>query len=148
MEAGGLDRPGALAGVAGKRAQIDRATVIPIDQSTPDNCVSACIASILEIPLADVPAFMAPRDDRGWERAAKWLAARGYRLVDRSHGFGRGYVLLRGVSPRGSRHCVVGFDGKIVHDPYPTRAGLDTIDFVTELIRTTMPSLLAGRKAP
>lgn len=37
-----------------------------------------------------------------------------------------GYHVACGKSPRSDQeHAVVALDGKIVHDPHPTRAGLD-----------------------
>src|SRR5579863_3253137 len=108
-----------------------------IDQISSTGCVPACIASITGIPIGEIPDFMAPRDGSGWSRVRAWLRTRGWAAVDlqaKSLGRGRGYVLLRGVSPRGSRHCVVGLDGRIVHDPHPSKVGMVSIDTVTELV--------------
>jgi hypothetical protein len=107
--------------------------VIPLDQTTPYNCMTACIASVLELPIRAVPFFIAGHDGRAWVRARAWLAARGLEAVDVPHGFGPRYTLFRGYSPRGTRHCVVAYDGEIVHDPHPTHVGLVSVDHVTEI---------------
>ena len=108
------------------------------DQATPTSCVRACLASLLDLPLAGVPDLMAPRDGRGWARVRAWLQARGRKLIDVPDARGCGFVLLRGVSPRGTRHCVIGRDDGIgvyvVHDPHPSRAGLVKIDRISDLV--------------
>lgn len=97
------------------------------------NCVQACVASVLEAPLSEVLhcAHMTH---------SLWLPCL------EKHGFAwiktpinvrfNGYHLICGMGPReiigldGHKfpvaHCVVGFNGEIVHDPHPSRAGLTT----------------------
>ncbi|MBY0548701.1 MAG: hypothetical protein K2W95_15635 [Candidatus Obscuribacterales bacterium] len=94
------------------------------------NCYRACIASILEIDIDDIPPFetMGGFNDGGesgdewWRVYTEWLAARG--LLESRHPVeqGRvpkGYSILGGRSPRfpETGHCVVAKDGEIVHDP-------------------------------
>lgn len=48
------------------------------------DCFSACLASILELPLEDVPVFTGPpyRDRAAWQLAVNdWLRIRGYTMV-------------------------------------------------------------------
>lgn len=107
------------------------------------NCFQACIASVLEMNLDDVPHFaqlsVEKEVARGvppeiafkestdwWYLLNDWLAARGLYYVQ----FGQadqwhediiarlGYHLIIGPSPRGDYdHVVVGQAGAIVHDP-------------------------------
>lgn len=115
--------------------------MIPVDQQflhDPANgqegdCFRACIASILELPIEDVPHFAqltGGRSEDFWNMAYDWLEDRGYGYVHSTmlNGpiFSKGsYHLLSGPSPRGiGWHCVVALCGKIVHDPHPSRAGL------------------------
>lgn len=105
--------------------------MIPIEQTkfgTKGNCLAACIASILGVPLADVPEC-----DGGayGSRLMEWFTARNLCLVgipitsrkeDGSawtHYYG--YTILIARSPREGSHAVVLKDGKIVHDPHPER---------------------------
>lgn len=97
------------------------------------DCMRACIASLLELPIADVPHF-AQLDADG--KGDFWFAVTAF---CRSHGFAfvtvRGqfvwaedaiYHIIAGPSPRGNgtHHAVVGLNGRIHFDPHPSRAGL------------------------
>jgi hypothetical protein len=104
----------------------------PVDQNAfgPEkgNCFSACVASILELPIDDVPQFMT--SENWWHGFARWCARQGYlALVDYrvpDEPATLGYSILGGESPRhpGSGHAVVALDGVMVHDPHPDRTGL------------------------
>lgn len=115
--------------------------MIPIDQTTfgfpsptnpGGNCFTACVASLLELTIDEVP-FFAGHEDRWWDVFVEWLDERGfwplcYRLTadtPRPSGF----YILGGQSPRkpddpSALHAVVAHGDKIVHDPHPSRAGL------------------------
>lgn len=92
--------------------------------------MSAALASILEIPLEDVPNFYdAGPTEAHWHSAlTSWLAGRGFGLlevnVERSDSevLGlKGYAIASGPSPRHPDiwHATVWKDGAIVHDPMP-----------------------------
>jgi hypothetical protein len=98
------------------------------------NCLNACLASILEIPLEDVPWF---GTGPFWEeRQNKWLAQFDLVAIDiKVDSFYKGdlrflgFHLINGPSPRGTGenefwHSVVGYQGKMVHDPHPSGDGL------------------------
>ena len=108
-----------------------------IDQTTFSeglgNCFSACVASILEVSLEDVPFFGA--DELWWARFSEWLEARNLYAVCLKHRAGRapvGYHILSGKSPRGEfLHSVVAKGEDIVHDPHPSRANIqDRVDCI------------------
>lgn len=107
------------------------------------NCLQACLASLLELPLDDVPNFCSP--DLGpvekWSlRMQSWLAevhGLGWIPVLPSDqgeatypegtviGYPRGLSIKTGKSPRGDfQHSCVARDGEIVHDPYPGGGGV------------------------
>jgi len=105
------------------------------------NCLAACVASILALPLADVPNFVNAEEFP--ENFYAWLECRGlgyaWMLVKNADGgaispellpdvvksIGTvGFHLIYGTSPRGFLHSCVGYAGKVVHDPHPSRAGL------------------------
>ena len=112
----------------------------PVDQTTfgfpGGNCFSACVASILELPIEDVPYFMGDGTAEGtggqwWDRFLAWLAPRGYVAVYHPEGSAapEGLHILSGHSPRrpedrGAMHAVVARGTEILHDPHPSRAGL------------------------
>lgn len=63
-------------------------------QTTPTNCLSACIASLLEIPIAEVPNFTEAEQGQGniampsaghpawWNLLQKWLAEKGFLFIE------------------------------------------------------------------
>ena len=93
------------------------------------NCFAACIASIMEKPLIQIPNFCAHKD---WVlRLNTWLAHMGLYYMEFRSEFNHGkedwgFHIMSGPSPRlkGFYHSVVGFKGEIIHDPHPSRTGL------------------------
>lgn len=127
----------------------------PVDQTTfglpGGNCFSACVASLLEIPIDEVPYFMgdtgevlAGDDPEKWfERFEQWLSPRGlYPILLDIHGISwrpAGLHILSGCSPRGrgradDLHSVVAQGSEILHDPHPSRDSVLTIRDVTVLV--------------
>ena len=113
----------------------------PIDQSSIEpgagNSLAACLASILEMPIEEVPDFQMGQDVDGLDSfldqkglAGAWLIGDLSLFLIRP--FCQEHVVIIGPSPRNpSRwHAVVGAcrakeDAlEIVHDPHPSRAGL------------------------
>ena len=111
------------------------------DPSRPDhrgNCWQTVLASVLELPLNEVPHFVQDEVDHDmavewhwWDRSWQWLRERGLMFtvaeVDNTPGE---YLLVSGKSPRGEGiyHVVIYKDGEMVHDPHPDRSGLLTVD--------------------
>jgi hypothetical protein len=104
----------------------------PVDQTTfgvgLGNCLSACVASLLHLPIEEVPHFGA--DDLWFQRLCDWLAPRGFYAMcihyDPDH-VPSGFYILGGKSPRGEfLHAVVANGRTIVHDPHPSRDELDS----------------------
>jgi len=102
----------------------------------PGNCLSACVASILEMPIEEVPLFVDRHDpsviaqDAGllWaSRLNKWLARFGLQAKFFEPGdpeIAPDYHILYGYSVLGNEHAVVGHAGRVIHDPHPSRTGL------------------------
>jgi len=97
------------------------------------NCFPACLASILEIPLASIPHFCRDHKDHV-AAAAEWLSGHNITLVhvqfdkknpesieDEFFAKQKGlhHIMCGHTYPGGLGHVVVGLDGKIVHDPLP-----------------------------
>lgn len=119
--------------------------MIPVDQTEfnwpESNCFSACVASILHLPISDVPTFAKYEDP--WEHVTTWLKERGFYLYDfalrdpfDTEQAPLGFHIVTGKSPRHEtfRHCVVAKGTEIVHDPHPSRAGIETRDEFTCII--------------
>lgn len=132
--------------------------MIPVDQSVIDagsglgNCFSACVASLLEMPIENVPTFhlRGERDNVWMSRLDAWLEPFGlyalhFEIKPAHHEFvtegiyklrsaeipGRGLsvppnvlYIRAGLSPRGHQHAVIAKGHYIVHDPSPTKTGL------------------------
>lgn len=96
------------------------------------NCYAACVASLLEIPLVDVPHLhgaegMTEKGYDGYrERLYRWLRARNLEPLyfKAQHDWiPSGYAIMAVRSPRCPEieHAVVARDGVVVWDPHPQR---------------------------
>lgn len=102
----------------------------PIDQADTDDCFRACVASLFELSLADVPHFI--RDEAWPECVNTWLRERGVpiRAIPLDGGreiitfLGDVRIIITGFSPRDVRHAVIARGKKLEHDPHPSRAGI------------------------
>lgn len=106
------------------------------------NCLMACIASILEVPMD--PDF--EMGDNWWQRCWDFSESLGQRIACISataEGIApSGYTIATGDGPRGYLHCVVVQDGRIVHDPHPAGGGIANVrDFIyfVPLCKTDLP---------
>lgn len=101
------------------------------------DCQRAVVASLLELPIAEVPHFLAlaqndPSDY--WDMLQAFCRAHGFAYLTMPARCGTlffgevgdVYHEIAGPSPRGNSvtHAVVGCNGEIVFDPHPSRAGL------------------------
>jgi len=116
------------------------------------NCLSACIASILELKIEEVPVFIS---SDWWNDLQKWLQSKGYFAIDIEAKNKEGYcnfyevpkglyVILTGDSPRGDfLHCVVGiidYDNNkmianYIHDPHPDNSFLKNIQRIKFIVK-------------
>lgn len=108
------------------------------------NCLQACVASLLELNLEDVPHFVLEED---WVEALdRWLSEFDLQSIDVDLARTRqqegdmwkplGYHLINGKSPRSNcQHAVVGYNGEIVHDPHWDNDGLETQETWTLFVK-------------
>ena len=121
----------------------DQTTFVPRAGDDAGNCLQACVASLLGLPLEDVPNFAAVPEG-GTDGKSHWFFAFERWLRDRDLGVSVWYptrgcdwymapeslAIASGKSPRGDfQHSVVvrvtdGAEPELVHDPHPSRAGL------------------------
>lgn len=101
------------------------------------NCWAACVASLFELTLADVPDIefesvnSSPNSEdckRFWRIWRGWLRDRGYGMITVGKGEVNvlaGFLIETGPSPRGPwQHSVITEDGLLAHDPFPGGSGL------------------------
>ena len=105
-------------------------------ESGKGNCLSACLASLLEMSLKNVPYFV--ETDSWYGEVQQWLQEQGLQMVlvsvDGISRVGNIHHIIMGVGPRSGRHSVIGFNRKIVFDPHPSRDGLVSIDSYAFLV--------------
>ena len=108
----------------------------PVDQidfrEETGDCLRACIASILEFSIEEMPNFWeATQDARDfWKMVELWLTEhKGFKLIaievkaDHEYFLHGLLCIALGKSQRAKDHAVVWRDG-IIHDPHPTRMGI------------------------
>lgn len=108
----------------------------PVYQRTREDCFAACLASVVGVPLSDVPAMS------GWDELRAWLDTRRYEALVLHVGCGQipldlwrdwasrccpagspqretveGYAIATLEVMDRSLHAVVTHAGEIVHDP-------------------------------
>ena len=101
------------------------------------NCMQCCVSYMLGLPLESVPDFAT---DGGWERFSEFVESKGYAAVmlPGNSEFEADY-LASGTTERGTSHMVVMNDGKLVHDPHPSNAGLVEVQCVWLLAKRATP---------
>jgi hypothetical protein len=121
------------------------------------NCMAACLASILELAITDVPNFfdLAPDEPGPWWKVVRdWLRPHGFGII--TLGFEKaeswdelcldGYHIVSGKSPRleGAHHSTVWHRGRMVHDPHPDQTGIPAPETIEMLYPLDPGRLLAN----
>lgn len=101
-------------------------------EGRPGDCWKTCIASLLELPMDDVPHFV-EYGDMWWDVTQAFIKAivgndkelawwEDVQLIPA----GQEFLIGTGDSPRGDYQHAVIVDraARVVHDPHPSRAGL------------------------
>ena len=129
-------------------------TRVGVDPNAPGNCFTACVASILECSIADLPDEAAIVEELKAEHGGKWdtfpdrfkLGKSWPRLWDATQRecVRRGlwmlevsaplpdlqkmpddcWCIISAPSPRGINHACVGRGERVVHDPHPSGGGV------------------------
>jgi hypothetical protein len=126
--------------------------MIKVDQTTfgtEGNCYSACLASILELSILDVPCFINKKSE-WFNNVNDWLE-KNYKMgmlsvpipalknSDMNYFFNmtikkEPYNIIWGFSYEETVHACVGKGKMIVHDPHPRKTGLKKILYHNFLI--------------
>jgi hypothetical protein len=85
------------------------------------NCLQAAVASLLDLPLDNVPHFLESPD---FENTMVTFAAQHGYKIRYSWTTPPEFGLAHGPSPRGVSHAVVYRDSEFAWDPHPDRSGL------------------------
>jgi len=121
------------------------------------NALDACIASVLELPLEQVPHFNGEGAD--WVLALDQFVRRfgcspvviEQQALRYICWLSDVYSIASGRSERGDMHSVVWLGNKMVHDPHPDRTGLmgDPLSFTLFVMldpaRTDSVSVVSGK---
>lgn len=111
------------------------------------NCFQAAVASIMELPLDEVPNFIEFSDDEWFGKFIAFLDSKGCEYEWHYAGDGqdnKGWSIGSGISPRARKdykitHAVICFDGEIVFDVHPSREGILGGIYMYETIRRIEP---------
>lgn len=118
-------------------------TIYASDPKRQGNCVSACVATFLGLPLSEVPHFIehgeAINTSEGTEdRSAWWAMTVGFMaghaglwpvFLDRlEDALPHETLFVAGKGKRGVLHQVLYRDGELWHDPHPDRSGVVAIE--------------------
>ena len=110
------------------------------DKGEVGDCVRAVTASILDMDRKDVPHFV--KDNPGhqwyehWETFMKNNGIFPHMLTGpwEKTPVPIGYYLASGPVSRGCKHIVIMENGKLYHDPHPSREGLQEIEAIWMLL--------------
>lgn len=105
-------------------------TIFSVPGVSRGNCQQAAVASILGLPLEQVPNFNDCMEGF-WQGYENFLLSKGFidvRLP--GNHVPECFYLAYGKSARGVLHACVYRDGHLAHDPHPSRAGLVAVDEV------------------
>lgn len=117
------------------------------------NCTQAVIATILGLPLEEVPDFnnihhTKPHSGWFWNHLRTFCLSKGYHFQhmsgERSY---PGLYLAAGPSLRGVNHLVVMQNGTLFHDPHPSRAGIERVSSTYILLPVDPAMFLATEDA-
>lgn len=110
-------------------------------EDTRGNCMSACFASFLDVPIEDVPYFAEMERDEWVAVLLKFFKLRGYDLEwtdDEPYVYREilthdkvevpEFYFATGKSPRGVGHMVIFSGDKMFHDPHPNGDGIGKPD--------------------
>jgi hypothetical protein len=95
------------------------------------NCQSACLATLLGLPIDQVPNWTALTtfsDNEKYRAMQQWLRERGWHLFTVNAIPQHGYCIAGGKAARGLYHAVIYKDGAPWHDPMPGGGGLISAD--------------------
>lgn len=110
---------------------------------TSGNCFAACVASIFQMWLHEIPNFCEVGDE-WWAPFEMWCRRLGFQPIclptpdgcDWALWFAPGQlVIASGLGARGFAHSVLYMDGKLFFDPHPDDSGIASVKDVIAFLR-------------
>lgn len=107
-----------------------------VEREEVGDCVRACTASILDLPLEEVPHFVKDTPGPDWyPQWEKFMREHGREVFMFNVPWEKppvftNYYLASGITERGTKHMVVMRQGEVAHDPHPDGNGLTEIQCV------------------
>ena len=106
------------------------------DKGEKPDSFRACLASVLDLTLRDVPPFEASQTD--WQGyLIEFLFQYGLQLVDCNTSKPKGWSIINGMNAYGEGHNCVGYNGEVFHDPDPAAPGIITLNNIFTLKEVT-----------
>ncbi len=104
------------------------------------DCLAACLASLLDLPLWMVPPFEQMFGRSDWRvRVGEWLRRFFDMDLERAEGHPTNpdgelailpeFYIANGPAARGVYHSVIYRNGELVHDPHPSNGGLLAVEW-------------------
>lgn len=113
----------------------------------PGDCMRTAVASLLDLPTEAVPHFALFAGPGDWYDAfALWLKGQGLQISPRTRQNVADPCLAIGMSPRDVEHVVVWGPEGLLHDPHPSRAGIEPRQFWA-IVSTPTNHEFGGRDA-
>lgn len=111
---------------------VDKLVVHDPENGKYGDCMRACIASLMHLDTIEVPHFYENGPDDYYFKINTFLKNNNLKIIYTSHEgvifYNDIYHLIFGKNPDGIPHACVAKNGKLVHDPNPSRAGLIDVD--------------------
>lgn len=99
------------------------------------NCHAACLASVLELPLDEVPNFQEITDDDAcWRAEEDWLKAKGFFSLSTDplaelDSYAGWHIAMGPNARNGTMHSCVYYGTELRHDPNPEGGGLAEVTY-------------------
>ena len=107
------------------------------------NCMQCAVAYMLGLPVDETPDFEREHSPQrtAWERMEEFFGSHGCTVeMFPPNAEITGDYIASGTTARGTSHMVVMRGGKLLHDPHPSNAGLQSIQVVWLIARMAGPS--------
>ena len=111
------------------------------------NCHSACLASVFELVIQDVPNFMETvNDDERHIQEHEWLRAKGFTCLcvsstPETDAYLGLHIAIGPNARNGTMHSCVYWGNELLHDPNPAGGGLAEVEYRYVLVPLSPVSL-------
>ena len=116
------------------------------DKGDVGDCFAACLASILEVEIEEVPSPTDEKEYPQWfDPYKEYLVSKGFQplWVHLDGCVVPGYTVRSGMAVRGVEHSCVAYNGEVVWDPHPSQDGLITHTDTLMLLPTEDGDMMA-----